>query len=75
MGKYVKCAILANFLDFENGCGYLNTIARKRRKTHGFLAFLLKNIHSFIDLNTSLSYIRMIIGEELCLNVPFWLIS
>ena len=51
-----KCAILADFLDFENGCCYLNTIARKRRKkTHGFLAFLLKNIHYFIGLNTSLS--------------------
>ena len=28
----LKCAILADFLDFENGCCYLNTIARKRRK-------------------------------------------
>ena len=60
----LKCAILADFLDFENGCCYLNTIARKRRKTHGFLAFLLKNIHYFIGLNTSLSYIRMIMGEK-----------
>ena len=28
----LKCGILADFLDFENGCCYLNTIARKRRK-------------------------------------------
>ena len=70
-----KCAILADFLDVENGCCYLNTIARKRRKTHGFLAFLLKNIHYFIGLNTSLFYIRMVMGEKLCLNVPFWSIS
>ena len=49
----LKCAILADFLDFENGCCYLNTIARKRGKTHGFLAFLLKVIHNFIGLNTS----------------------
>ena len=71
----LKCAILADFLDFENGCCYLNTIARKRRKTHGFLAFLLTNIHYFIGFNTSLSYIRMVMGEKICLNVPFWSIS
>ena len=58
----LKCAILANFLDFENGCCYLNTIARKRRKTHGFLVFLLKNIHHFIGLNILLSYISMVMG-------------
>ena len=63
----LKCAIWANFLDFENGCCYLNTIAhKKRKKTHGFLAFLLKIIHYFICLNTSLSYIRMVMGEKLC---------
>ena len=61
-----KCAILADFLDFENGCCYLNTIARKRRKTHGFLAFLLKNRHYFIGFKTSLSYIRVVMGEKLC---------
>ena len=63
------------FLRFENGCCYLNTIARKRGKTHGFHAFLLKVIHYFIGLNTSLSYIRVVMGEKLCLNVPFWSIS
>ena len=70
-----KCATLADFLDFENGCCYLNIIARKRGKTHGFLAFLLKNIHYFIGSKTSLSYIRMVMKEKLCLNVPFWQIS
>ena len=62
----LKCAIFANFLDFENGCCYLNTIARKRRKTHGFLAFLLKNRHYIFGFKTSLSYIRMVMGEKLC---------
>ena len=56
----LKCAFLADFLDFENGCCYLNTIARKRGKTHGFLAYFLTIIHYFIGLNTSLSYIRMV---------------
>ena len=62
----LKCGNSADFLYFENGCCYLNTIARKRRKTHGFLAFLLKSRHYFIGLNTSLSYIRMGMGEKLC---------
>ena len=39
----LKCAILADFLDFENGCCYLNTIARKREKKNtGFLHFCLR---------------------------------
>ena len=62
----LKCAILEDVLDFENGCCYLNTIARKRRKKHMGFAFLLKNIHYFKSLNTSLSYIRMVMGEKLC---------
>ena len=63
----LKCAIFADFLDFENGCCYLNTIAcKKKKKTHGFHAFLLKIIHYFIGLNTSLSYIRMVMIEKLC---------
>ena len=61
----LKCAILDDLLDFENGCCYLDTFACKSRKTHGFLAFLLKKIYHFIDLNTSLSYIRMVMGEKL----------
>ena len=47
-----KCAILTDFLDFENRCCYLNTIASKRRKTHWFLAFLLKIVYYVIGLNT-----------------------
>ena len=62
----LKCAIFADFLDFENGCCYLNTIALQRRKTHGFLAFWFKNRHYSIGSNTSLSYIRMVIGEKIC---------
>ena len=53
----------------------LTQLHAREEKTHGFLAFLLKNIHYFIGLNTSLSYIRMVTGEKLCLNVPFWSIS
>ena len=71
----LKCAILADFLDFENGCCYLDTIARKRRKNTWVSCIFLTNIHYFIGLNTSLSYIRMVMGEKLCLNVPFWSIS
>ena len=47
----------------------------EKKKTHGFLPFLFENIYHFIDLNTSLSYIRIVMGEKLCLNVPFWSIS
>ena len=53
----------------------LTQLHAREEKTHGFLAFLLTNIHYFIGLNTSLSYIRMVMGEKLCLNVPFWSIS
>ena len=38
----------------------------REEKTHGFLPFLFENIYHFIDLNTSLSYIRMVMGEKLC---------
>ena len=53
----------------------LTQLHAREEKTLGFLAFLLKNIHYFIGLNTSLSYIRMVMRENLCLNVPFWSIS
>ena len=46
-------------------CGIFAEHAREE-KTHGFLAFLLKSRHYFIGLNTSLSYIRMVMGEKLC---------
>ena len=63
----LKCAIFADILDLENGCSYLNTIAsKKRKKKHGFLVFLFKSKHHFIDLNESLSYIRTIMGEKIC---------
>ena len=39
----LQCSIFADFLDFENSCCYLNTIARKRKKKHmGFLHFCLR---------------------------------
>ena len=60
----LKCAIFVDFLDFENGCCYLNTIACTRRKTHGVLAVLFKNTHRFIDLNAFLSYHWPIMGEK-----------
>ena len=40
--------------------------AREEKKKHGFLAFLLKNRHYFIGSKTSLSYIRVVMGEKLC---------
>ena len=62
----LKCAIFADFFRFENDFCYLNTMARKQGKKHGYLAFFLKIIHYFIGLNTLLSYIRMVMGEKLC---------
>ena len=53
----------------------LTLLHEREEKKHGFLAFLLKNIHYFIGLNTPLSYFRMVMGEKLCLNVRFWSIS
>ena len=47
----------------------------KEEKTHGFLACLFKYRHHFIDLKASLAYIRSIMGEKLCLCVPFFDIS
>ena len=39
----LKCAIFADYLDFEKGCFYLNTMACKRRKKNmGFLHFCLR---------------------------------
>ena len=37
----------------------------REEKTYGFHPFLFENIYHFIDLNTPLSYIRMVIGEKL----------
>ena len=44
----------------------LTQLHARKEKTHGFLAFLLKIVHYFIGLNTSLFYIRMVMGEKLC---------
>ena len=58
----LKCAILADFL-------FLKTVAAtltREEKTHEFLAFLLKKRHYFIGSKTSLSHIRVVIGEKLC---------
>ena len=41
----------------------------------GFLQFCLRTYITLFGLNTSLPYIRMVMGEKLCLNVPFWSIS
>ena len=61
----LKCAILADFLVLKTVAATLTQLHAREEKTHGFLAFLLKNIHYFIGLDTSLSYIRMVMGEKL----------
>ena len=43
----------------------LTQLHEREEKTHGFLAFLLKIVHYVIGLNTSLFYIRMVMGEKL----------
>ena len=65
MGEnYAKICHFANFLDFENGYCYLNTITcRRRKKLQGFHASFFKNMHHFIDFNVSLSNIRSIMGK------------
>ena len=49
----------------------LTQLHAREEKTHGFLAFLLTNIHYFIGLNTSLSYIRMVMGEKIMFKCAF----
>ena len=49
----------------------LTQLHAREEKTHGFLAFLLMNIHYFIGLNTSLSYIRMVMGEKIMFKCAF----
>ena len=44
----------------------LTQLHTREENKHGFLAFMFKNIHYFIGLNTLLSYIRMVMGEKLC---------
>ena len=62
----LKCAIFADFIDFENGCCYLKQLHTREENKHGFLAFMFKNIHYFICFNTPLFYIRMVMEEKLC---------
>ena len=38
----LKSAIFADFLDFENGCCYLDTILMQEKKTHRLLAFFFQ---------------------------------
>ena len=44
----------------------LTQLHEREEKTHGFLVFLLKIVHYVIGLDTSLFYIRMVMGEKLC---------
>ena len=38
----LKCAIFADFLDFENVAATLTHLHAREDKTHGFLSFLFK---------------------------------
>ena len=60
----LKCAIFADFLDLEKVAATLTQLHAREEKHMVFLHFSLKNIHYFIGLNTSLSYIRMVMGEK-----------
>ena len=44
----------------------LTQLHTREEKTYGFFVFLYKKIHYFIDLNTPLSFISMVMGEKLC---------
>ena len=60
-----KCASLADSKIFlETVAATLTQLHAREEHTHWFLAFLFKNIYYFIDLNTSLSYIRLVMGEK-----------
>ena len=62
----LKSAIFADFLDFEIGCCYLNTIAHKR-SNNTWVSCIFAYVHTLLyGLNTSFSYIRMVMGEKLC---------
>ena len=65
--KICKICHFCLFLRFgKRFAATLTQLHAREEKTHGFLAFLLKFIHYFIGFKTSLSYIRMIMGEKLC---------
>ena len=62
----LKCAIFADFLDFDVVADTLTQLHAREDKIHAFLAFMFKNINHFIYLNASLSCIRFILVEKLC---------
>ena len=68
MGEnYVKmCHFLPISKILKTVAATLTQLHTREERTHGFLAFLLKILHYFIGLNTSLLYIRMVMGEKLC---------
>ena len=65
--NYVKvCPFLPISLILKTAAATLTQLHAREEKTHGFLAFLFKNIHYFIGFKTSLSYISMVMGEKVC---------
>ena len=46
----LKCAFLADFLDFETVAATLTQLHAREEKTHGFLAFLFKNRYYLLVL-------------------------
>ena len=60
----LKCVILLISSILKTVAATLTQLHAREERTHGFRAFLLKNIHYFIGLNTSLSYIRMVMGKN-----------
>ena len=65
--NYVKvCPFLPISSILKTVAATLTQLHAREEKIHGFLAFLLKNRHYFIGSKTSLSYIRLVMGEKLC---------
>ena len=63
----LKCVILLISSILKTVAVTLTQLHAREEKNMGF-----KNIHYFIGFKTSLSYISMVMGEKLCLNVPFF---
>ena len=65
--SYVKvCPFLPISKILKTVAATLTQLHEREEKTHGFLAFLFKIVHYVIGLNTSLFYIRMVMGEKIC---------
>ena len=62
----LKCAILLISKILKKVAATLTQLHAREEKKHVFFSFLFKNIHYSIGLNTSLSYIRMVMGEKIC---------